>query len=201
MLSSEQIIENRDRFNGLLKSLNKEENDVDGFIQFLHDYQFYTSPATSKYYGSYRGGLCEYSLDVYDKLKQLVEVFYPDTKEETIIKLGLLQSLSKLYYYEEYERNVKDESGKWTKVKDYKLRDSSNRFTFGNVYMNAYILASRYISFTEEEICVLTNCDCNITNECSNQDLFAILNKYPLTTLLHTAILLSCSTKKEEEND
>ena len=198
MLTSEQIIENRDRFNELLNKLNKEENNVDEFIQFLHDYQFYTSPATSKYHRNYRGGLCEYALEVYDKLNQLVGLFYPDTSEETIIKLGLLQSLSKLYYYEEYERNVKDESGKWAKVKDYKVRDSSGRFTFGNVYMNAYILASRYISFTEEEICILTNCDCNITNECSNQDLFAILNKYPLTTLLHTAILLSCSMKKED---
>lgn len=200
MLTSEQIIENRDRFNTLLKSLNQEENNVEDFIQFLHDYQFYTSPATSKYYGSYRGGLCEFALNVYDNLKKLVEVFYPDTNKETIIKLGLLQSLSKLYYYEEYDRNVKNEvTGKWEKTKDYKLRDSSNRFTYGNIYMNAYMLASRYISFTEEEICILTNCDCNITNQCSNQDLFAILSKYPLTTLLHTSILLSC-TKREEEN-
>ena len=58
-----------------------QRDGINELIDWLEASDFFVAPASSKYHGSYAGGLVEHSLNVYKCLKQVVEK-YPELTAE-----------------------------------------------------------------------------------------------------------------------
>lgn len=198
MLPIEEVNLNKIRFLSILNTLKEDaSNDIDGLEDYLEKEEFFDAPASTKYVGSYRGGLCEQSLNIYDTFTELCAKYSSKTSAHTLIKLGLLSNVYKATYYETFTRNVKNAEGQWEQVQDIRIADSKTRNTYGTNAFNSYMILSRFLTFTDEEIVTLINHNCGMDDNWSNKDLSAILGKYPLTVLLHCASMIATYTKNE----
>ncbi|MEE0965863.1 MAG: hydrolase [Bacilli bacterium] len=114
---------------------------------------FFTAPASSRFHGSYKGGLLEHSLNVYDCLKDYLNrdrvkndygLKYSD---ETIAIVALLHDICKINCYEESFRNKKNELGQWIQVPYYEYND---KLPYGHGEKSVYMI-SGYMRLTREE--------------------------------------------------
>ena len=218
MISKEMISKNKERFIEIVRSINRKNADIEGFIDKLNKSDFFYAPASTKYHNAYEGGLCEHSLEVYDNLKMishsLVKGNGDDMYDTDTIKIvGLFHDIYKMNFYEEYIRNEKvysengkkyDEMGKydWKSVKAYKIREVDDRFIYGSNEQNADFIVSYFFPLSVEEHAAILNSSGGQNYNCSNLDVTPIYSKYPLVVLLHTADLLATyipTRHKEEE--
>lgn len=203
-LTNEQINLNKDIFTSIIKQLDSS-NDVEGLLKYLEESGFYEAPASSKYHCSYKGGLCEHSLNVYNIFcclnSMLVNFIPPHFNEQGVndtqtyllnvaIKVALLHDLAKVNYYEFYDKYTKDENGKWVTTKDIRIKDCTKRETYGNASFNNYMILSKYLSLDNNEIVALMNYNCGMDDGYSNKDLSAILSKNSFTIMLHCADMM-----------
>lgn len=87
---------------------------IDKLLQWLESSDFYQAPASTKYHGNYAGGLLEHSINVYNNLNKLVDIYYPNVfPKETLAIISLFHDLCKVNFYKPSTRNVKGEDGKW----------------------------------------------------------------------------------------
>ena len=63
----------KEEFIELLKSTNRE--GMDKLLAWIEKSDFYKAPASTRFHGSYEGGLLEHSLNVYKVLKQKLTQF------------------------------------------------------------------------------------------------------------------------------
>jgi hypothetical protein len=128
--------------------------------------------------------------------------------DNTLKIVGLLHDLSKVNFYEKYIQNKKiyssdgsksDDMGKydWVSVESYKVIDAKDRMLAGNKGMNSFLLVSRFIPLSHEEVVALVNQHAGTDKSENTEDLSAILSKYNLTVFLHLADTLAtyCSEK------
>ena len=200
MLSKEDIERNKQEFISLIYSIEREFNK-DRLIEWLENKSdFFTAPASSKHHGSYEGGLCDHSLNVYYSLKSIALSFLSydldqegnahfKYSEDTFKIVGLLHDISKANYYEKYYRNVKDEKGNWVQVPDYKVRE--DRFIFGSKEQTAEFMISNFIPLTVEERIAILHSSGGQAYDSTQTNIGTIFGKSNLATLLHTADLLS----------
>ena len=208
MLTKEQIQLNKEKFINLIKSINREGADIDKLINKLEHSDFFTAPCSTVYHNAYEGGLCEHSLNVYNRLKQLINTEYPkfisdgtEMKEiddyrcpftdDTIKIISLLHDISKMNFYEVAERNVKDEKGNWVKVPFIKVKDAHDRFLFSNHEMNSLFMIQQFIPLTMDESAAIVNHMGGKSDDSAKIEITAIYNKYPLATFLHLADMLA----------
>ena len=81
-------------------------------LAYLEKSDFFSAPASSRFHGDHDGGLCEHSVNVYQRLAMLIsaeDLIYGKTEysEETIAICGLLHDLCKVGFYTTSTRNVK----------------------------------------------------------------------------------------------
>lgn len=116
-------------FETLLQKTGRE--GIDRLLDFIRKSDFYTAPASTRFHGSYDGGLLEHSLNVYRRLEQKMTtdpIWIQVAEEkgytnENYIITALLHDLCKTYYYTTEMRNKKDETGKWIQVPFYTVDD------------------------------------------------------------------------------
>ena len=201
-ISKEQIEINKNRFISLIESIQIEGADVKGLLQYLTQGDFFNAPASTLYHNNYEGGLCEHSLHVYDTLVDLANRYHPELDPNSLLITGLLHDISKTNYYEKYYANKKlyspsgskqDNIGKfdWISEEAYKVKDVNNRFLGGTHGFNSMILAGRYFPLSYSESLALLHHHAGMGEESPLKELSAILEKYPLVTLLHTADFIS----------
>lgn len=124
-------------------------------------------------------------------------ILVPNYSEDTLKIVALFHDISKANYYERYLRNVntgeKNDKGRdiWIQVPDFKVKSGEERFVGVDHAVNSYIIISRYIPLTEEELIAISNHHCGFDNHFVNPDLSFVLDRYPLATLLHMADFLS----------
>lgn len=205
MLTPEQIDSNRERFISILK--DKVHEDCEPLIEYLDSTDFFFAPASTQYNCSYDGGLCEHCLNVYNILCTLSSL-YKQYDEETLAKVGLLFGLSKIDYYEKFYANKKvysdygaksDAMGRfdWQSEEAYKVKQ--DRISYGSKGFNSYMIASRYIPLTDEEITAIVNQSAGMDKFENIEDMGIILDNNNLTVLLHSAILIA--TYIEDKKD
>ena len=144
---------NRERFIEIFRRDIKREG-ADALLSYLmsDSCDFFRAPASTRFHGSYEGGLLEHSLNVYDCLcdymarKRVKDVYGIEYSAESIAIAALLHDLCKINFYVESTRNVK-ENGVWKSVPYYSIDD---RLPYGHGEKSVYI-ASGYMRLTRDE--------------------------------------------------
>ena len=140
----------KERFLSIIKNEIHREG-IDEFIVWLQKSDFFTAPASTRYHGSYEGGLCEHCLNVYDCLKQSLEK-YPELNipNETVAISALFHDICKVNFYKIGFKNVKDEeTGAWAKKEIYEIEE---KFPCGDHADKSIIILQSYMKLLPEEI-------------------------------------------------
>ena len=147
--------------------MNAKEEFIDIYRQYIRregadallDYlenksDFFTSPASAKFHGSYPGGLCEHSLNVYHCLvddlsrERVQELYGIEASPESVAIVALLHDVCKIGCYKAGSRNVKNEqTGQWEKVPAYFYEDP---MPYGHGEKSVYII-SGFMRLTRSE--------------------------------------------------
>ena len=177
----------KEEFRNLLLSVNRE--GMDKLLEFIDATDFYTAPASTRFHGSYEGGLLEHSLKVYEILKEKVKhtPIEMEVSEDTLIISALLHDICKVKYYKVDYRNAKNDRGEWEKVPYYTVEDT---IPYGHGEKSVMML-TEYIKLTpEEKYAIRWHMGFTEPKE-QYSTISAAYKKYPLALLLHEADLES----------
>ncbi len=206
MLTPEKIEQNKIEFLKLISEIDIDGADTQGLVEFLDSGDFFEAPASTMYHSNFKGGLCQHSLNVYHNLVSLYNQYKSylpyEYDKNTLLIVGLLHDISKTNYYEVYVANKKmysdtgtkhDNMGKfdWFSEEAFKVRDVHDRFVAGTHEVNSMMLVGRYIPLSLEENLAIMHHQAIPSEGEPIRDMSAILNKYPLITLLQMADYLS----------
>lgn len=134
---------------------NIKREGADKLLEYLLSSKsdFFTAPASTRFHGSYEGGLLEHSLNVYHCLKdyaardRVKNVYGLNASEETLALTALLHDICKVNFYSVDYRNSKNAQGVWEKVPYYTIDD---KLPYGHGEKSVYII-SGYMRLTREE--------------------------------------------------
>ncbi|WP_105204565.1 HD domain-containing protein [Neobittarella massiliensis] len=161
---------------------------ADKLLAWLETTDFFTAPASTRFHGSYPGGLCEHSVHVYQRLRaELAEDIKAHAqREESIAICALLHDLCKANFYKVSTRNVKNEqTGKWEKAPFYQVED---QFPYGHGEKSVFLI-ERFIRLSTEEAVAIRwhmgGYDEAVKGGSYAQS--AAFDKYPLALALHLA--------------
>ncbi len=159
--------------------------------KFLLKSDFFRAPASIRYHNAFEGGLCEHSINVYNRLLQSVKAEYGEGWEsvcphETVAVCGLLHDLCKIGYYKQDFRNVK-ENGEWIRKPCF-TRDEE--MPFGHGEKSVYI-ANSFIRLTREEAMAINwhMGGFDFRARGGDSSVSDAYYKYPLAVLLHVSDL------------
>ena len=144
----------KERFIEIYNTYIKREG-ADKLLEYLtsKNCDFFDAPASTRFHGSYKGGLCEHSLNVYDCLKAYLDsdrvknTYNLEYTDETIAIVALLHDLCKINVYKPSFRNVKGDDGKWTKVDTFEFNDT---LPYGHGEKSVYIITG-FMRLSREE--------------------------------------------------
>ena len=178
----------KEEFINLLRSTKRE--GIEDLIKFLEDKtDFYTAPSSTRFHGSYEGGLLEHSMKVYEILKHKAEnnVMKMEWQDDTLIISALLHDICKVNFYKVDYRNAKNERGEWEKVPYYTVDDT---IPYGHGEKSVMMI-TEYIKLTpEEKYAIRWHMGFTEPKEVYNT-IGAAFKRYPLALLLHEADLES----------
>lgn len=189
------VDDNKNRFLSLLKTVNRD--GIQDLIEWLNESDFFTAPASRSYHGSYVGGLCEHSLNVYDELVRLLQV-YPEIKvqDDTVIISSLLHDLCKVNFYIVEKRNRKNnETGRWESVDAFAIDE---KFCFGGHGSKSMYLAQHFIKLTPEEAVAINNHMSAFQSDAN--DVGRAFDAFPFAWLLSVADQSACYIKEGKGN-
>ncbi len=163
---------------------------ADKLLEYLQSSgsDFFTAPASTRFHGSYQGGLVEHSLNVYYCLKDYLarprvqELYKLCPSEETIAIVSLLHDVCKINCYHEGTRNVKGPDGKWQTVPTYDFQDD---MPYGHGEKSVYII-SGFMRLTREEAFAIRY-HMGFSEDESKRNVGRSFELYPLGFAVHTA--------------
>ena len=172
-----QIVDQRIERKGISDLLFWLENETD----------FFTAPASTRFHGSYEGGLVMHSIHVCQRLIQLCRAYNIQNKESIAI-VSLFHDVCKANFYGVEMRNRKnEETGRWEKVPFYTIQD---QFPAGHGEKSV-MLIQRFMPLTDEEIMAINwhmgFSDARAQGYAGMNAVSAAFEKYPLALLLHFA--------------
>ena len=145
---------NKKEFTDIYNEHIKREG-ADKLLEYLlsDKSDFFTAPASTRYHGSYEGGLLEHSLNVYHCLKDYLSrervrnLYKMDFSPESIAIAALLHDLCKVNFYSTEYRNRKNAQGKWESYPAYFVDD---KLPYGHGEKSVYIITG-FMKLTREE--------------------------------------------------
>ncbi len=168
---------------------NITRTGADRLLEWLLKSDFFTAPASTRFHGAYEGGLCEHSVNVYNRL--LGEALSaPDSEfsDESIAIAGLLHDICKVNLYKVDYKNVKNkQTGQWEQVPYYTTEDE---VPFGHGEKSVYIINS-FMRLTRDEAMAI-NWHMGGFDDRAKGGSYSIAKAFelhPLAVLLHTADL------------
>ncbi len=186
-MEREIIEQNKEDFLNLLTTHVKREG-IEKFVEWLSATDFFVAPASSKYHLSEAGGLCQHSLNVYERLEKLMITEYGEGgyNPESVAICGLLHDICKTGYYKTELRNVK-EDGVWVQKPYYTVDD---QLPYGHGEKSVYII-NGYFRLTREEAMAINwhmgGFDVRVQG--GSIDYSNAYKKFPLAVLTHIADL------------
>lgn len=162
---------------------------IEELLNWICSSDFFRAPASTKFHGSYPGGLLEHSMNVYRCLKKIVER-YPEENisDETVAIVSLFHDVCKVHYYKTGTRNVKDESGKWITKEVYEVDE---QFPIGHGEKSCIILQWFLKKLTVDELLAIRFHMGGFDAAVKGGDTSAsrAYNQCPLAVMLHLADL------------
>jgi len=175
-----------------LKILNDcvKRKGIEKIIAYLNtpNCDFFSAPASTRFHGSYEGGLVEHSLNVYNCLKDYLErsrvkeLYNLNVSQETIAIISLMHDFCKINVYKQSFRNVKDDKGIWQKVPTYEFLDN---FPYGHGEKSVYMI-NNFMKLTHEEAFAI-RFHMGFSSTEDSRVVGEAFNKYPLAFALSTA--------------
>lgn len=138
----------REQFESIVESTIQREG-IKQLMEYLASSDFYTAPASKNQHCDYEGGLAEHSLNVYSRLRNLVEDEYGGFdvfSEESVAICGLFHDVCKINFYKIEYRNVK-EGNNWVKKPYYVIEE---KLPYGHGEKSVYII-NGFLRLTREE--------------------------------------------------
>ncbi len=126
-------------YNENIKRQGSEE-----LLKYLEKSDFFTAPGSTRFHGSYEGGLVQHSVNVYHCLKDYLErqrvkdIYGMNYSEETVALVALLHDVCKIDFYKTDYRNSKNEQGIWERVPYYTIDD---KMPYGHGEKSVYIIS------------------------------------------------------------
>lgn len=173
-------MENKERFLELCAKVNRD--GMPELIKYLENSDFFYAPASTRFHGSYKGGLLEHSLNVYDELIRLLAT-YPEVNapEDSIIIASLFHDLCKVNMYSVDKRNRKNAAGNW---ETYDAYTADEKFCYGGHGSKSVFILQNYIKLTVEEAVAI---NCHMSCWDGNDLVGKAYEQYPFAWLLHVA--------------
>ena len=116
---------NKEQFIKIMEQV--ERPGVDKLLDWLEGTDFYSAPASTRFHGSYPGGLVYHTLNVVYELRELVKFYEVEgIPKESIIIVALAHDFCKINTYEETMVNVppqRSKTGKWEQQLGYKKNE------------------------------------------------------------------------------
>lgn len=180
-MDAEILTNNKNRFIELCKT-NIHRDGIDELLDWLNKSDFFVAPASTRFHGSYKGGLLEHSLNVYEQFQRLRESF-PEVEcsDETATIITLFHDLCKANMYTTEKRNRKNENGQWESYDAYKFDE---KFVFGgfhgpkSVYLVQYFMKLN----PQEAVAIASHMGAFENDKCGQA-----YDDCPLAFLLHVA--------------
>ena len=175
----------------------------DALLEYLEKKSdFFTAPASVRFHGSYAGGLCEHSVNVYDCLADYLErprveeLYGLEYDPETVAIVSLLHDLCKIGCYKPGTRNVKnDATGQWEKVPTYTFDDP---LPYGHGEKSVYII-SGFMRLTREEAMAI-RWHMGFSGDEDKRLVGQALQQYPLAFALSVADMEATYFLEKEES-
>ncbi len=170
---------------------NIDRDGADKLLEWLEKSDFFTCPASAKRHSSYKGGLCQHSINVYKRFVKLLEMEYGQdwqtkVSPESVAIMGLLHDVCKVNTYVEDVKNVKVD-GVWTQKPYYRVEDN---LPYGHGEKSVYII-SAFMKLTREEALAINwhmgEFDARVQN--GSYMASEVFYKYPICFLMHLADL------------
>lgn len=147
----------KQKFIEILKSTNRK--GIDYVLSKLEESGFYKAPASSKFHLSYKGGLLEHSMNVYNAaliLKKQAVAWLPERLDEqlpldSIAICALLHDVCKTDVYKGAVLNRKNEAGIWEKYQGYAV-DYETGLPIGHGEKSVIMLLSWGLELKPEEM-------------------------------------------------
>ncbi|MBQ8431224.1 MAG: hydrolase [Clostridia bacterium] len=132
-------------------SIYIKRDGADDLLDWLITTDFFTAPASSKFHSAYEGGLCEHSINAFNRYVKILKMEYGEDFEkkismESVAIIALLHDVCKVNFYKTEYRNVKVD-GQWTQVPYYSIEDT---LPYGHGEKSVYII-SGFMRLTREE--------------------------------------------------
>ena len=163
---------------------------------------FFTAPASAKFHGSYVGGLCDHSVNVYHCLADYLErprvqeLYGLEYDPESVAIVSLLHDLCKVGCYRAGTRNVKNEAtGQWEKVPTFFFED---KLPYGHGEKSVYII-SGFMRLTREEAMAI-RWHMGFSGTEDPRTVGQALQQFPLAFALATADMEASYFLEGEEN-
>jgi hypothetical protein len=155
---------------------------VDSMISWLTSKDFYIAPASLKYHDAYPGGLLFHTLQVYNKIIELLTLstFKSVVNPDSAVLVALTHDWCKINKYESYMKNVKDlNTGEWITQPAYKYSESYIGLGHGpqSLMMVSQFCNTKYTRLSFEEMAAIrwhmytydvTSYDMDDLNKCNN---------------------------------
>lgn len=170
------------------ENINRE--GVEELLSFLESTDFFTAPCSTRFHLAEKGGLCQHSLNVYDRLLRLCIDEYGEESIniETITIVSLFHDVCKCCYYKETTRNVKKD-GEWVQEPYYTVEDA---LPYGHGEKSVYIV-NGYMRLTREEAMAINwhmgGFDARVQG--GTQAYSEAYSKFPLAVLTHMADVMA----------
>lgn len=206
MLSEIEILQNKETFLAILRTVKRD--GINNLIEWLTNpdpkvCDFFVAPSSSNFHGNYKGGLCAHSLNVYNNLIRLRNMyeemrteqnkpFVKYTDEQCAI-VALLHDLCKCQYYVEKEKSYKNEEGQWITYVGYEIKD---KFPFGHGEKSCFLIQRFHIDLSGTEALAIRwhmglDKPAHSMDPVEKKSLADTWNVCPLAYLLHQADAMS----------
>lgn len=186
------VFDNKAEFIAVYREYIKRDGS-EALLDFLEKSDFYNAPASTRFHSAEEGGLCAHTLNVFKRLKNLVELEEMNNEsfeisEESVAIAALLHDICKVNIYKVDFRNVKNkETGTWDSVPYYTTED---KVPYGHGEKSVYIV-SGFMRLTREEAMAINWHMGGFDQRARSGDftISAAYTLHPLAVLLHTADL------------
>lgn len=202
MTLEQKVEKNKQDYISAINLINRNF-DKNELIKMLEETDFFEAPASTRYHNAVKGGLCEHSINVWKRLGDLDYIMNTNLDPDSMAIVALCHDYAKINYYKLGYKNEKvySESGSksdtmgrfdWVSVPTYNIRDTKDRFIYGNHEATSEAIARMYIPLTLEESAAILNHHAGMGSDSAKNNIGEVYTQNTLALMLHLADML-CS--------